>query len=120
MQEKLEQSRDELELRVRSRTTELEKTHAQLLHSEKLAAIGAFSASIAHEFNNPLTGVVNVFSRLQRTVQLKECDAHLVTMALAECKRMERLTRDLQTLTDQAAAKKISLNYGQLLSLFSC
>ena len=48
---------DELEQRVMERTLELQQSHAQLLHSEKLAAVGNLSASIAHEFNNPLQSV---------------------------------------------------------------
>ena len=54
IKEALEKAREDLEQRVRERTLELQKSHAQLLHSEKLAAVGNLSASIAHEFNNPL------------------------------------------------------------------
>jgi PAS domain S-box-containing protein len=44
----------ELEQRVEARTRELEETQAQLLHAEKLAALGRLSAGIAHEIGQPL------------------------------------------------------------------
>ncbi len=50
----------ELEQRVQRRTLKLEQAQSHLLHSEKLAAIGSLSASIAHELNNPLQGILNV------------------------------------------------------------
>jgi PAS domain S-box-containing protein len=43
-----------LEQRVETRTRELREAQAQLLHSEKLAALGQLSASVAHEIGHPL------------------------------------------------------------------
>jgi signal transduction histidine kinase len=44
----------ELDAKVHERTRELASTQAQLLRSEKLAAVGQLTASIAHEVNNPI------------------------------------------------------------------
>ncbi len=106
LQGELEQSRDKLEQRVQSRSAELEKTHSQLLHAEKLGAIGSFSATIAHEFNNPLTGVMNVLSRLRRKLKLKENDQQLVDMALNECKRIQKMIQDLQSFNRPSSGLK--------------
>ncbi len=54
---------DTLEQRVVERTRELEQAQARLIQSEKLASLGQLAASIAHEINNPLTGVLT-YARL--------------------------------------------------------
>ena len=48
-------------------TTELAEVERRLAHSERLAALGKFSAELAHELNNPLDGIlryVNLAIRL--------------------------------------------------------
>ena len=70
MTQSLKKARDELEdwgrnleSKVEERTRELQQMQAQLVRSEKLASLGELVAGIAHELNNPLTGVL-VFSSL--------------------------------------------------------
>ena len=44
----------ELDAKVAERTRELEAAQGQLVRSEKMAAVGQLTASIAHEVNNPI------------------------------------------------------------------
>lgn len=49
---------NELSRELRRRSEELQRTHFQLVQSEKLSAVGELSASIAHEVKNPMVGIV--------------------------------------------------------------
>lgn len=76
--------------------TEAKQLQAQLLHSEKLSAIGKLSASIAHEINNPLFGIRNVLERLREKGTLSDDNREFAEMAVQECDRIRDLIKDLQ------------------------
>jgi phosphoglycerate-specific signal transduction histidine kinase len=88
--------RHHLEKLVVQRTTELQKAHSQLLHSEKLSALGKLTGSIAHEFNNPLYGVRNIVEQALEQLAHDEEFNPLLTLALKECDRMADMIRRLQ------------------------
>ncbi|MBT3343820.1 MAG: HAMP domain-containing protein [Gemmatimonadetes bacterium] len=54
-----------LEDRVEEKTATLRQAQAKLIHSEKMASLGTLSAVVAHEINNPLSGVLT-YARLVR------------------------------------------------------
>ncbi len=77
--------------------TDVVEMEANLRQSERLAAIGELSASIAHEIRNPLAAISGSIEMLQgeRAGQEESADsAHLMKIALREVGRLNRLISD--------------------------
>ncbi len=72
---------------------ELERSHAQLVQSEKLAATGRLSLSLAHEINNPLQAIANCL-HLSLEAGLSEERRHeFLSMAREEVDRLSVLVQ---------------------------
>ncbi|SHO42932.1 trifunctional serine/threonine-protein kinase/ATP-binding protein/sensor histidine kinase [Desulfopila aestuarii] len=100
---------EELEQTVTRLNQEIEKrqnTQQQLLHAEKLSALGRLSASIAHEFGNPLMGVKYLLDDFRKRDTLTSDDQKLLELGLEECDRMKTLIGDLQRLNKPSSGKK--------------
>ncbi len=106
VEEQLQTVNNELERRVEQRTFELQKAQSQYLHAEKLSAIGKLSASIAHEFNSPLQGVITTLKGLKRRAILDNEDKELLDLTIAENERMKNLVRSLQDFNRPSTGKK--------------
>jgi two-component system NtrC family sensor kinase len=60
---------ENLENQVRERTAALEKAQERMVHTEKMSSLGRLAASIAHEINNPLAGILTYAKLLVRTLE---------------------------------------------------
>ncbi|MDX2150421.1 MAG: ATP-binding protein [Bryobacteraceae bacterium] len=58
-----------LERKVVERTEQLKAANQKLVQTDRLASLGQLSASVAHEINNPLSGVLNLSMLLQRILK---------------------------------------------------
>jgi two-component system NtrC family sensor kinase len=58
-----------LEKQVEERTAALRNAQDQLVRTEKLTSLGKLSASIAHEINNPLAGILTFAKLIVRTLE---------------------------------------------------
>lgn len=57
---------NQLESRVREKTLELENTQKRNLQIEKMASLGQLSATVAHELNNPIAGILTYSKLIQK------------------------------------------------------
>lgn len=73
-QQELQQFSRELEAKVAEKTEEVRRAHGQLLHMEKMASLGKLSATVAHELNNPLSGVLTYARLVERELQDQPID----------------------------------------------
>jgi PAS domain S-box-containing protein len=92
----LQNYQNHLEYEINSRTLELKNSQDQLIHSEKLSTLGFFASTVAHEFNNPLFGIINLVDQLGG--ELNEAERKKFSkIAQKECWRMADMIKNLQS-----------------------
>ena len=82
----------------------------QVLHSEKLSAIGQLSASISHEFNNPLQSIMTILQGFKKWRGLDEQDRVLLDLVISESQRMKNLILSLKDFNRPSSGKKIFMD----------
>jgi two-component system NtrC family sensor kinase len=91
-------------------TRNLAEAQTQLYHSDKLASIGRLAAGVAHEINNPLTGVLTYSSYLlKRITDDPEIKSDL-EIIVRETKRCRDIVKDLLDFARPISASKRSAN----------
>jgi two-component system NtrC family sensor kinase len=84
-----------LESKVEQRTRELFAAKAEVAQGEKLASIGVLASGIAHELNNPLTGVLTFTSLMRKKTPDGSEDAEDLDLVIRETKRCASIIRRL-------------------------
>jgi PAS domain S-box-containing protein len=90
----------------------LKTTQAQLLQSEKLAAMGRLTSQVAHELNNPLYGIMNTLELMKTEISPDNKRRKLLDMALSEIVRLSDLLRKMLTFSkpDQKEKQPVDIN----------
>jgi PAS domain S-box-containing protein len=84
--------------------TELKRQREALRKSEKLAATGRLAASIAHEINNPLEALTNLFFILESDSSLTDTARNYAQAAGLEIRRMAHITKQMLAFHRQSDA----------------
>ncbi|MCS7280219.1 MAG: ATP-binding protein [Desulfobacterota bacterium] len=104
-----------LEEKVEERTKELKAAQLQIIQSEKLASIGKLSATIAHEINNPLNGILTYTKLIEKRLardglsqeEIQKIKGYLTTMI----RETERCSSIVRNLLDFARQREPSLKF---------
>ena len=73
----------------------------QLAHAEKLAALGRFTANIAHEIRNPLTSVGGFARRLDKVMPEDTKEKEYTKIIIAEVNRLEKILNNILSFSKE-------------------
>jgi two-component system NtrC family sensor kinase len=65
----------QLEYKVQKKTEELGAVQKELINIERIASLGKLSLSVAHEINNPLTGILTYTKLVQKQLNNQDIDS---------------------------------------------
>jgi two-component system NtrC family sensor kinase len=104
-----------LERKVEERTREIEKIQNQLFQSEKLASIGKLAAGVAHEINNPLTGILTNSSLMLEDLPENDPRREDVQTIVSETMRCRKIVKGLLDFARQTKPEKKAININQIV-----
>ena len=105
-----------LEQKVEEATEELHKAQAESARSEKLASVGLLAAGIAHELNNPLTGVLTFSYLVRKNLPDDSRDAEDLDLVIRETKRCASIIRRLLDFSREKKPEKTFSNLNELIA----
>ena len=104
-----------LEQKVEERTRQLRAAEAEAVQHEKLAAVGLLAAGVAHEINNPLTGVLTFSHLLRQKMPDGSQDAEDLDLVIRETKRCASIVRRLLDFARQKTPETRRSNLNALV-----
>ena len=114
----LKDYRDNLEELLVVKNDELTSTYEQLLHAEKLSAIGKLTASISHEFSSPLLGMEQILKAF-RLNENDEEKMQLLDVCVGECQRLRDLIREMQNFGRPTTSSFELINLNEIVTRVS-
>ncbi|UCF83929.1 MAG: PAS domain S-box protein [Desulfobacteraceae bacterium] len=95
---------------------DLEDAHFQLVQSEKIASVGKMAAGVAHEINNPLSGIMIYAEMLKEN--LKDNNQHIKDMQeiIDQTLRCKKIVSELLEFSRQTIGKASSFSIEQVIT----
>jgi len=93
----------------------LRRTQEQLLHSEKLAAVGQLISGVAHELNNPLTAILGYSQLLTSSGQMGQQGMEYADKLYKQAQRTHRIVQNLLSFARQHKPERVPVQINQAL-----
>jgi two-component system NtrC family sensor kinase len=111
-----------LETKVQQRTEQLKAMNLKLFQSDRLASLGQLAASVAHEINNPIAGVLNLSMLIERIIKadgipperIEEVRRYL-TQISSETTRVGRIVGDLLAFSRRSSPQRIPADLNAII-----
>jgi len=105
-----------LEAEVAKKTEEIKRAHAGLVQAEKLASLGRMAAGVAHELNNPLTGITTFAHLLKQRIPPGSPEAEDLNVIIEQTERCSKIIKNLLTFARAAPSERGKVNINDVLS----
>jgi PAS domain S-box-containing protein len=93
----------------------LRRTQEQLLHSEKLAAVGQLISGVAHELNNPLTAILGYSQLLSSSGQVGPQALGFTEKLYKQAQRTHRIVQNLLSFARQHKPERVPVRLNAIL-----
>ena len=121
VREELKESYEKLRGKIEAADEDLKKAYKelqtkqeQLIQSEKLASIGKLAAGVAHEINNPLTGVLTFACLLRDDLGKDDPKREDAEVIIKETQRCSSIVRNLLDFSRQTQPQKMSVGVNEI------
>jgi len=118
----LNEMQQTLESKVEERTEQLQAAQRKLIQSDRLASLGQLAASVAHEINNPVSGVLNLSMLLERLMAAGQFPAgreaefrKYLGLISAETARVGRIVSDLLAFSRRSKPQRAPADLNKLV-----
>ncbi len=118
----LNEMQQTLETKVAERTEQLRLAHNKLLQADRLSSLGQLAASVAHEINNPVSGVLNLSTLLERLMASGEFPSgreaefrKYLGQISAETARVGRIVTDLLAFSRRSKPQRVPGDLNKLV-----
>jgi two-component system NtrC family sensor kinase len=81
--------------RLRSNYRELKETESALVQAERLASLGTLSAGVAHEINNPISGIQNCVNRIIKDPDNREQNIKYISLIKEATDKIQNVVQHL-------------------------
>ncbi len=93
----------------------LRRTQEQLLHSEKMAAVGQLISGVAHELNNPLTAILGYSQLLTSSGQVGTQAVEYAEKLYKQAQRTHRIVQNLLSFARQHKPERVPVQFNQVV-----
>jgi two-component system NtrC family sensor kinase len=111
---------DKLNIKVEEKTSELKNVYDQIVQIEKLASLGKLSATVAHELNNPLEGILTYSKLISKKLKAENNENYTKLIGFTdliseESARCGKIVKDLLLFSHSDEEIFVNSNAGEIL-----